>query len=480
MSNLARTSAAPETLRPPGSGPTPETATLLATGVGLGVTALVAATPWLPFGYENPAAHTVLETADTCAAMLAAYLLYGRWLRSHRRQDLLLLQGLILVATAGLVLTALRLAGGDGPGTWDVWLPLALRTAGIVCIVAAALAGDVVARTSPRRWEASAAVVGVVAVLLVLGAVESWLPVALDPEVAPPSASAPALVGHPVLLGAQLATFVCYALAAALFTMQARRRDDVFMLWLGPACALAGVARLNYFLYPSVYSDWLYVGDILRFASYIVLTVGAASEIRRYWAAHAQLAVSADRRRLARELHDGVVQELGYIRAESTRFTAFDAARAQRVLSSCDRALDEARQAVHALGHVGDARLDLTLRTAAQRVAERHHVALDFVGDASVSADRDATHALVRIVAEAVGNAARHARADRVRVLVSGDGRSGRLVICDDGVGFDPAQVMADPTGFGLTSMRQRSESLPGSFRVDSAPSAGTRITVTW
>ncbi len=455
-------------------------ATLLATGMGVGLTILVAATPSLSFGYENPAAHTVLETADTCAAMLAAYLLYGRWLRSHRRQDLLLLHGLILVATAGLVLTALRLVGGEGPGTWDVWLPLALRTAGIVCIVAAALSGDVVTRVSTRRWGVLAAVVGIVAALMVLGAVQSWLPVALDPDVAPPSASAPVLVGHPVLLGVQLATFACYALAATLFTMQARRRDDVFMLWLGPACALAGVARLNYFLYPSVYSDWLYVGDVLRFASYVVLTVGATSEIRRYWAAQAQLAVSADRRRLASELHDGVVQELGYIRAESTRFTAFDAARTERVLSSCDRALDEARQAVHALGHVGDTRLDLTLRTAAQRVAERHHVALDFAGDASVSADREATHALVRIVGEAVGNAARHARADRVRVLLSGDAGSGQLIICDDGKGFDPAQVLAESTGFGLTSMRQRSEALPGSFRIDATPGAGTQITVTW
>lgn len=453
--------------------------TLLAAGVGLGVTVLVAVTPSLSFGYQNPAAHTVLETADTCAAMLAAYLLYGRWLRSHRRQDLLLLQGLILVATAGLLMTALRVSGG-GLGTLDVWFPLALRTAGIVCIAAAALFADAVARPSTRRWEASAAVVAVVAALLVLAALEGRLPVALGQDLAPPSASAPALVGHPVLLGAQLATFACYGLAATLFTMQARRRDDDFMVWLGPACALAGVARLNYFLYPSVYSDWLYVGDLLRASSYVVLTVGAAREIRRYWAAQTQLAVTADRRRLARELHDGVVQELGYIRAESTRFRALDAVRTERVLASCDRALDEARQAVHTLGHGGDDRLDLTLRTAAQRVAERHHVALDFAGDASVSADRDTTHALVRIVGEAVGNAARHARADRVRVLLSGDGHSGRLVICDDGAGFDPARVKAESTGFGLTSMRQRSEALPGSFRVDSAPGAGTQITVTW
>ncbi len=463
-----------------GWSPSPLAATLVAAGASLTITAVVALVPGLSFGYENPAAHTVLETADTCAAMLAAYLLYGRWLRSNRRQDLMLLQGLTLVASAGLALTALSLVDGEGLGALDVWFPLALRTAGIVCIVVAALSADAVARPPAGRWSLITTASGVVAAFVLLAALQSRLPLALDPDVAPPSASAPALVGHPVLLGAQLATFACYSLAAALFTVQARRRDDVFMLWLGPACALAGIARLNYFLYPSVYSDWLYVGDVLRFASYIVLTVGATSEIRRYWAAQAQLAVSADRRRLSRELHDGVVQELGYIRAESTRFTAFDAARTERVLSSCDRALDEARQAVHALGHVGETRLDLTLRTAAQRVAQRHFLELDFVGDASVSADRDATHALVRIVGEAVGNAARHARVDRVRGLLSGDASSGRLVICDDGKGFDPAQVMAESTGFGLTSMRQRSEALPGSFRIDAASGAGTQITVTW
>jgi signal transduction histidine kinase len=82
----------------------------------------------------------------------------------------------------------------------------------------------------------------------------------------------------------------------------------------------------------------------------------------------------------------------------------------------------------------------------------------------------------VRIVSEAVTNAARHGRAGLVRVeLDNGDGV--RLRIVDRGRGFDPAQRR--PGSFGLTSMRERAEALGGRFSLRSSPGAGTEIEVT-
>ena len=72
---------------------------------------------------------------------------------------------------------------------------------------------------------------------------------------------------------------------------------------------------MNYVLFPSIYSDWLYTGDLLRTASYVVLLVGAAREITGTSRPRRRVAVLDDRRRLARELHDGLVQELVYIRS---------------------------------------------------------------------------------------------------------------------------------------------------------------------
>jgi signal transduction histidine kinase len=87
---------------------------------------------------------------------------------------------------------------------------------------------------------------------------------------------------------------------------------------------------------------------------------------------------------------------------------------------------------------------------------------------------------LFRIAQEALANVRKHARAGRAwasirhpqpAVLV--------LEIGDDGVGFDPERVpRGTASAFGLASMRERAEVLGGTFRVDSAPGAGTRITV--
>ena len=52
---------------------------------------------------------------------------------------------------------------------------------------------------------------------------------------------------------------------------------------VGIACALAAFARVNYVLFPSLYTEWFYTGDLLRFGSYLLFLVGAAREVEMYW-----------------------------------------------------------------------------------------------------------------------------------------------------------------------------------------------------
>ncbi|GAA1560949.1 hypothetical protein GCM10009789_12780 [Kribbella sancticallisti] len=457
----------------------PAAVTVLVAAVGVIGTAIVLVGPDPILGYQSPAWHLLLETVNACVALLLAYLVYGRFRRSKHWQDLLLLQGLVLLATANVLLARSLVAATD-PGVLDLWLPPALRVVGTLLIGAAALVPRrIVRRPGWQRWGLVpvAAVVALLAVVFHL--LRDNLPLAADPDL-PDGALPSATAGHPALLVAQLATMSCFAVAAVAFALQARKQDDALLRWLGPACALGALARLNYLLFPSDEADWLYSGDILRTGCYLLLLVGAAREISRYWQSQAQVAVAEDRRRLAREMHDGVLQELGYIRAEVREFATTDAPRVDKILAASDRALDEARQLVDTLGRPGDEPLGLVLHRAVEQAAERYGASLELDLDDSVAVDRDQRHALVRIAREAVLNGVRHGHADRITVRLGRDQLGSVLTVHDNGAGFDPVLRTQRQAGFGLISMRERAETLPGTLELTSAPGEGTTVTVRW
>lgn len=455
--------------------------TALAWVVGGLVTGLIALSPFLSFGFRSPSLHLVLDTVDACVAGLAAYLLHGRWTRNRRSQDLLLSQSLVLLALAGGGLAPVVSAVTDRPGTVDVWLPLLIRVAGAGWLLAAALAGA----TDDRRpgngagpgwvWPMGLVVVAMAAAALL----RDHVPVALDPAYVPASAQHPVLAGHPLLLAAHTVSCAAFLLASLLFARQSARRSDELLRWLGPACALGGFARLSYLLFPSLYSDWLYAGDVLRTGCYLVLLVGAARELARYWGAQARVAVLEDRRRLARELHDSVIQELGLIRAESYRLPA-DHASTERISAAAERALGEARAAVHALGRPAAEPLGFALHRAVRDLADRHRVDVEIDVDDTIAAGPDQQHALLRITREAIENAVRHGRAQRIEVRLAREDGSSVLTVADDGRGFDPAEALARPLGFGLVSMRERAALLPGSMTIAAEPQCGSAVTVRW
>lgn len=448
---------------------------------GLLVTGLVVWSPYVLFGYRNPSLHLVLDSVDGCVALLVAYLLYGRFVRRGRQQDLLLAQGLVLLAVAGIGLAwMVEAVGAAPPGTLDIWLPLTVRIAGAFLIAAAAL-------VSPRReapltsgpWTVGTPLAIVAVTSSVLWAARSHLPVALDQPGAVTSAQQAILTGHPLLSTGQGVAALCFVVASVAFTAQAADHGDALLRWLGPACALAAFARVNYVLFPSLYTDWLYTGDLLRTGFYLLLLVGAVREIGQYWDAYSRAAVLEDRRRLARELHDGVVQELALIRMECHALPQDSLSRG-RIVAACDRALDEARAAVHTLGQEGDEALGFTLHRTARELAQRYQVELEVDVDDSIDVDPDQQHSILRIAREAVSNAVRHGHARRLCLRLSRDGEHRRLTVRDDGGGFDVARTTGAGAGYGLISMRDRARGLPGSFEIHSERGRGSTVTVTW
>lgn len=189
-------------------------------------------------------------------------------------------------------------------------------------------------------------------------------------------------------------------------------------------------------------------------------------------------AVESERRRIARDIHDGLAQDLAFIAARARLLERDPTApvRFDHLASAATRALEDSRTAIATLTRPLDESLDAALARNAIEVAERHGGEAELRLQAGVAVSPGTRQSLVRIVREAVSNAMRHGGADHVRVSLSRD-RMLRLDIVDDGCGFDVAGRAADPdTGFGLLSMEERARALGGDLAIRSEPGAGTTI----
>jgi signal transduction histidine kinase len=88
----------------------------------------------------------------------------------------------------------------------------------------------------------------------------------------------------------------------------------------------------------------------------------------------------------------------------------------------------------------------------------------------------DARVICYRIAQEAIANVRKHARASHVEVVLVSEGGGTRVVIRDDGVGFDPERTAPAPGHLGLPDMRERAELAGGWLRISSAPGSGTVV----
>jgi len=454
---------------------------LLATVLlGAGVTALVAADPGLRYGPQRPALHAQIATAAALVALLVALLAAGRYRRTALAADALLALSFGVLGVANLLTSAIQSATGDSPGEPLVWLPVSGRLVAAALLAGAALSRARFARPRSAARMLALAGVGAAALLaLALAALDPELPPALGAGAAPAGAAFGPFAGSPASIALKGACLVLVTIAAAGFAARGRRAGDRFSTALSWGVALLAFAWLNYLLIPSLYVNWFYAGDVLALGAYVLLAAAAAAEIDETQRDRARLAAREERGRVARELHDGVAQEVLHLLAQTRRLRSEQPGpEADRLLAAAERALAESRSAISALRAPPDEPLAAALERVGAELGRRLELDVRVEADEAVAVDPAARDALVRIVGEALANAARHGPARHVEVALL-DGSPRRLLVRDDGRGFDPDPALLPAGAFGLQTMRERAQALGGELRIRSAPGAGTELEVT-
>jgi signal transduction histidine kinase len=211
----------------------------------------------------------------------------------------------------------------------------------------------------------------------------------------------------------------------------------------------------------------------------------ANARLAHYATTLEQLAVSRERNRLARELHDTLAHTLSAVAVQLEAVSALwdsdsKAAHAMldQSLAATRTGLTETRRALQALRAtpVEGMGLALAISNLAESVTARTGLALDlrlpeWVNDLSPEVEQS----VYRVAQEALANITQHAGAGRVTLQLVQDDRRLTLTISDDGYGFDPDDVDSDYR-FGLKGMREWAEAAGGTLEVESQPGRGTTV----
>lgn len=197
------------------------------------------------------------------------------------------------------------------------------------------------------------------------------------------------------------------------------------------------------------------------------------------------LAVVEERARIAREMHDGLAQLLGYVSLEVQTVEALvrqqnsEAALAElsQARARINSAQADVRENILSLRTTlaGEAGLAQSLAEYVEEFGIQTGITTRFVNelDAPPNLSPLGETQLVCIVQEALANVRKHSRARHVELRLSADGERVHVTVTDDGVGFAPRNARRH---FGLETMRERSQSAGGGLTVTSVPDEGTEV----
>ena len=194
-----------------------------------------------------------------------------------------------------------------------------------------------------------------------------------------------------------------------------------------------------------------------------------------------------ERRRIAVELHDHVMQDLilfkissGQLRGENLPEELVKPL--DEIYKHLDRIIDEMRSLTFDLGSsvLYELGLEAAIRERlSDEVQRKYGIHTEFEDDERPKPlDDDVRAVLYRAVRELLVNIVKHAQAHKVKVSIGRDNHHVRIVVADDGIGFVPSPQLNKTGGLGLFSIRERLNYLGGSIEIESKPGQGTHITL--
>ena len=466
----------------------------------------------LRFAIFAPQLDLALNTIGTLIALAVSTLGYARFREEGGFGSLVEASAFLVIASVSVANTAAIVTGTDAifgltlpdPGQLPLYFWAAARLLSAGLLAAGAFprsARRLEAAGHPRAmlW-APTALLGLACALLWI--VRDHLPVLVDPatlrQLADESFSAAPLPG--VNLGILVLDGSAAILLVAATIGYARGSgpsSGVPRTYLVIGLVIAAFSQVHFILYPAVYSGLVSTGDALRVAFYLVLVAGiqagtradlralraANARLRLFAASEADRTAIAERARLARELHDGLAQDLWTTKLEFDRLIGLlgdqeisIGTQVERVNHTLDAAVGEAREAVGALRSGFDAGLsfadELPRRLDAFVDSTGYLVDLELDPRAGrlpgvLAAD------VLRVIEEALHNIQKHADATRIRVRVELRHETLVVSVDDNGQGFNPSTALP---GNGLLGMRERAVLLGGRLEIRSGPGDGTSI----
>jgi signal transduction histidine kinase len=238
---------------------------------------------------------------------------------------------------------------------------------------------------------------------------------------------------------------------------------------------------------------WFVLGGLAAIVAQLALIIILLLEMRRR--KKSDLAVKnlsgrlinageEERKRIARELHDDIVQRLSLLSVECSlmeRNVPADETTRRGSLHEQLLGLNGIITDVHNLSYQLHSRrlemlgLEVALEDLCQQLAKKHGVMVELIADKVEGAlDEDLSLCFFRVAQEALNNSLKYSGSTRVEVRLTAIDGTLRMTVKDYGVGFDPS---APASGLGLATMRERMRLVEGKLKVHSKLGAGTELT---
>jgi signal transduction histidine kinase len=453
-------------------------AVALVLGVG---SVAVAGLPGRHWGFHDDLTRVAISTGVGIGALAVAWLVRVRYMHTHSAMAWFLMTGLGVYAFTTMFAFALA-AAVPLNGAELVAAPLFGRVLAALLLAVAAFAANGPMRTPPSVVASTELILGASATCVLAGvAVADTFPHALVSGPEDP------VVVLPGLIVVTAVTAALCLLGGARLWRRAAPLNDSTLRWLGISALFMSCSGLETVVSGTPSAGLGAVGSVVRLAATAAFVAAAAAEFRRFEHDLTDAVAADERRRLARELHDGLAQDLAFVVSQASTLArrSGDHEALREIAYAADRALADSRRAIHLLKRARSRALSAALAERSYELCSRAGLKMEFAMlGGEVHATPEVEHGVLQIVSEAISNAAKHSRAETVSVELRSSGEKFAVRVIDDGCGFDksPSRVRRHRFGgFGMTSMAERAHALGADLQVRSdCHGGGTTVEVTF